>query len=242
MLSPINCWLEDRLASLPLGEDVEGYLLGRGGKPETLDRIGIREWEPGETPAPHALFQERYGTFGEKIAGRIAIPVRGANGVLVGVEFRAWQEKKISEFRTPESAYHPFLINLPTAARVLWDGGTVWVVEGVYDLFALEWVVPPSHAVLSTLRAGFAPSTVEFFKRFCRGEVILAYDNDRTGRRATHGWIDPETNKHHRGALELLQRAGVRVRDYPYCGKDPGDVWRVGGARGLRESFPLIHL
>ena len=50
MTSPIGEWLEAHLTTLPLSEDCEGYLLGRGASPDTLERLGIREWEPASTP------------------------------------------------------------------------------------------------------------------------------------------------------------------------------------------------
>ena len=231
-------WLEAGLFEGDLSEDVEGYLLGRGGKPSTLERIGIREWRRRPEPAPSEAFRRKYGKYGEAVDGWVAIPVRSIAGRLLGVEFRAWKEKKVSEFRLPASAWNPFLIDLPRAAETLWRGrGDVWVVGGVYDLFPLDWVIPEGDAVVSTLRAGFARSTVEFFRRYCRTRVHLVYDNDATGRKATVGWTDPETGKRRPGAIELLTAAGVRAEDFRYRGKDPGDVWAAGGLPALRKQF-----
>jgi DNA primase len=79
--------------------------------------------------------------------------------------------------------------------------------------------------------------TVEFLARFCTNTVYMVYDNDPTGRKATHGWVDDVTGKHRMGALDLLTKAGMRAVDYPYHGKDPGDVWSKRGIDGLLATF-----
>ena len=133
-------------------------------------------------------------------------------------------------------------INTPRVAEALWNGGNVWVVEGVYDLCALEWCIPQSDAVLATLRAGISHSTVEFIARFCTNTVYMVYDNDASGRNATYGWRDAQTGKFRPGALSLLTKAGVRAVDYRYKGKDPGEVWSKGGIERLRQTFVGLGL
>ena len=167
----------------------------------------------------------------------VTIPLRGPTGTLTGIEARSWHEKRVTDFRVPEAEYNPVAINLPRAAEAMWAGGSVWVVEGVYDLCALDWCVPKTDAVVATLRAGLGKDVLEFLARFCTNTVYMVYDNDETGRRATHGWRDAETGKYRPGALDLLKRAGIRAVDYRYRGKDPGEVWRAGGLAKLRETF-----
>lgn len=237
MTSPIGEWLGAHIASLELSEDCEGYLMGRGASPETVSRLGLREWTPAGSKAPDATFVERYGPCGEKLAGTVVIPIRAPSGTLLGMEARSWHEKRVTEFRCPEAQYNPFAINLPRVAEALWDGGSAWVAEGIYDLSALDWCIPKTDATMATLRAGMAKNVVEFLARFCRNTVYMVYDNDETGRKATYGQTDPSTGKYRPGALDLLKRAGVRVVDYRYRGKDPGDVWSKRGLSGLRKEF-----
>lgn len=236
-MSPITEWISHHLASLSLSEEAEGYLLGRGATPEAISRLGFKEWYPASVDAPSTSFRARYGSRGEKLLGMLVYPLLSPLGGLVGIEARAMEEKRISEFRTPEAEWNPVLVNAPRAAEQMWQGGSVWVTEGVFDMLALELVVPDTDAVISTLRAGLSSRHVEFLARLCRNRVYMVYDNDETGRRATLGWVDQSTGKKRLGALELLRRAGLNVIDYRYRGKDPGEVWSSGGITKLQRVF-----
>lgn len=240
MTSQVGQWLADHLSTLGLSEDCEGYLMGRGASEATIARLGIREWSPASTPCPNTHFKERYGPKGEKLDGMVTIPLYAPSGTLVGIECRSRFEKRVTDFRLPEAAWNPVVINAPRVAEALWSGGSVWVVEGVYDLCALDWCIPHTDAVLATLRAGLGKDVVEFFSRFCRNTVYMVYDNDETGRKATNGWVDPVTHKRRYGAMESLKYAGLRVVDFRYRGKDPGEVWLQGGIERLKSTFATV--
>ena len=240
MTSQVSQWLSDHLATLGLSEDCEGYLFGRGASEATIERLRIREWTPASTPCPNVHFVKRYGPRGEDLDQMVTIPLYAPSGTLVGIECRSRFEKRVTDFRLPEAQWNPVTINAPRVAEALWSGGSVWVVEGVYDLAALDWCIPPTDAVLATLRAGLGRDVVEFLARFCRNTVYMVYDNDETGRKATNGWVDEVTKKRRYGALELLKYAGLNAVDFRYRGKDPGEVWLQGGIERLREVFRTV--
>jgi hypothetical protein len=161
---------------------------------------------------------------------------------LLGIEARTWgvgETKKLSQILLPEADWNPVFIGLtPSTMGKLWEGCDVWVVEGVFDLGAVEHVAPKKDVVLATLRARVSDRHCAFFRRFLRGRVNMVYDNDETGRRQTLGYIDPSTGKKRWGALDLLGRVGVEARDVPYRGgKDPGEIWERQGTEGLRRAF-----
>lgn len=237
--SEIGRWLLDHLQTLDLGEDTEGYLFGRGAQQHVLDRLGIREWREASTPAPGPHFSRLYGPKGHKLNGWVVIPLWSPSGALLGIEARSREVKKITEFRVPEASWNPVMIGAVDAAEKLWAGGSVWVVEGVYDLFAMSWVIPKEDAVIATLKAGLSKAHVSFFSRLCTNRIYMVYDNDETGRKATYGWVDPTTQKRRFGALELLQHENLHVVDYRYRGKDPGEVWSSGGFRKLQTTFSI---
>ena len=230
-------WLEQSLATCSLTPEVESYLLGRGAKPVSIQREGIVTWQAQDVPLPDEEFRKRYGSRGEALVGALVCPVRSPRGKLIGFEARSIREKRISDYRLHEAAWNPFFLGTKNAVEKLWMGGDAWIVEGLFDLFPLEWAVPSTDAVLATVRARLSVSHVEFLRRFCRGLVNMVYDRDETGRKGITGWVD-ETGKKRWGALQSLGRVGLKCRDVPYGGgKDPGEIWDRGGVEALRKTF-----
>jgi hypothetical protein len=229
-------WIESGIQ--PPGPAVSAYLAGRGLSIGLLEGLGMGEWNPPSCAAPSSSFSRRYGSRGQALGGRIAVPIRSPRGVLIGLEARAVEEKLLSGYRTSEAAWNPSWVQTPDAPAKLWAGGRAWIVEGLFDLVALYKVVPQGDAVFATLRAALGRREVEFLRRYCTAGVIMAYDNDETGRRATDGWYDEAEDRHRMGAIRALERAGVpHVRACKYLGKDPGVVWETRGIKGLTADF-----
>jgi hypothetical protein len=232
-------WLLAALSQMSLSDDAFGYVVGRGVQEERAMQMGVVEWsgEHGEAPDPE--FHKTFGQRLQRLQQRIVCPIWSPRGRLIGMEARTWQgEKRISQYMLPDASWNPIFIGLtPERMHRIWAGGDVWVVEGLFDMGPMEHIVPASDAVLATLRARVSERHALFLRRFCRGMVHMVYDNDETGRNQTHGYIEEGTGKKRWGALETLNRVGVRCRDVPYRGKDPGVVWDRGGVEALRHSF-----
>ena len=231
-------WLEEALAACTLTEEVEGYMLGRGAKESSIAAEGIVTWRPSADPVPNEEFCEKYGKHGEKLDGFLMCPVRSPKGILLGFEARNIRQKVISDFRLPEAYWNPFFLGTRSAMPSIWSGGDVWICEGLFDKFPLEWAVPSGDAVLATVRAKLSDSHVEFLRRFCTGTIHMVYDRDETGRKATVGWVDAETGRKRYGALDALKRVGLKCVDVQYRGgKDPGEIWDHGGAAAVKAAF-----
>lgn len=234
-------WLADHFPTLTLEEDHEGYFLGRGAKAESVVRLGVKTWRPLSEEAPDPDFRDRYGDRGEKLEGWVLWPLLSPSGRFLGFAGRKHGEKLITRYLLPEGAWNPIWTGLtPEVMRRIWDGADVWVVEGIFDMFPLEWAIPPQDVVLGSERAHLTDKHVEFLRRFVRRpyRVRMAYDNDEAGRKGTHGWVD-ETGKQRWGALQRLQRVDVWADPVSYKGKDPGDVWNSGGVAAVRAAFNL---
>lgn len=230
-------WLERALKRCSLVPDAEDYFLGRGGKQKTLRDESIVSWTPSDKPIPGNVFRSRYGMHGERMEGMLVCPVRSPKGTLLGFEGRSIHQKYITDFRLPEEKWCPFFIGMSGGMSKIWEGGDVWIVEGLFDKCALEWAVPETDAVLATVRAAVSRRHIEFLRRFCQGWVHMVYDRDATGRKATTGWVDENGNRRP-GALALLRQAGLTCRDVPYIGgKDPGEIWDKGGAPAVQGAF-----
>lgn len=235
-------WLEEALVSLPLTEEVETYLLGRGAKEELIYSEGMKTWMPLAEPSPHPEFSKMFGPRGERLDGMLVVPVWSPSGRLLGFEARSIKEKYIRDFRfEPESKYTAFFIGLRRAMPAIWGGGDIWLGEGVFDLTALDWVVPKRDAVLATVRANLTPQQLEFLRRFCKGRVHVVYDMDPTGRKAVTGWTDEKTGKWRKGVMERLEGVDLKASSVRYeGGKDPGAIWDKGGEPALRAAFAEI--
>ena len=231
-------WLDDALKSMTLTEEVEGYLLGRGAKESTIAAEGIVTWSPTEFEIPDPAFVKVYGPHGENLRGYSTCPVRSPKGTMIGFEARSIQKKNIQDFRFQETQWTPFFLGTYSAMPKIWAGGDVWICEGLFDKCPLEWAVPDNHVVLATVRAKLSDLHVEFLQRFCKGWVHMVYDQDETGRKATMGWTDAESGRRRYGALDALNRVGLKCRDVPYQGgKDPGEIWDQGGVAAIRAAF-----
>lgn len=234
----MSTWLTTHIPNLTLGDPHEGYFLGRGAQEKSLVRYGIKTWRALPEPSPDEDFCRRYGAAGEWMADAWAIwPLFSPRGRILGFEGRKIPDKKVTRYLLPEAAWQPLWFGLvPETMQRIWDGADVWIVEGLFDLFALEWVVPEGDVVLASLRAKLTDKHVEFLRRFCKGWVRMVYDNDEAGRHGVHGFID-EKNKKRWGALQQLQRVGVRATEVIYQGKDPGEIWNQGGVAAMRRAF-----
>ena len=232
-------WLSEALGSCTLTDDVEGYFLGRGAKQDSIESEGIVTWQRLDSPAPDPAFRVMAGSYGERFVGYAVCPVWSPRGTLIGFEARNIQRKYIRDYRLPEAAWNPFFIGMRRALPKLWAGGDAWIVEGQFDLYPLEWAVPETDAVLATVRAKLSKWHLEFLRRYCQGWVHMVYDRDETGQKATFGY-STEDGKRRMGALDALQRVGLKSRDVPFTGgKDPGEIWDQGGVKAVQAVFAL---
>lgn len=240
-------WIESSLvlAQASMNERVEGYLLGRGIHEDAIGPLELGVWRPPSDPAPHKAFVYRYGPHGEELAGHLVYPLRTGKGDILGFEARSMGAKGVSQFKLDRAFWNPVFIGLHRAMPKISAGADIWIGEGLFDIAPLDYVIPPEHATLGALTAKLNHHHVEFLRRFCTGTVNMCFDRDAKGQKATHGWTD-DTGKWRWGALQSLDRVGVRARDVPYRvpvgGKDPGDIWERYGAAGLREAFRAILL
>jgi hypothetical protein len=238
-------WLTHMLsqAHRNLSEEAEGFVLGRGLPSAYLKDMGIGIWEEHpDTRAPDETFRKVHGHHGQYRRGWLSIPLVSPRGKAVGVVFRRWDgTKEMRDFRLPETAWIPVFEGMNEVAfQKIWDGGSVWLVEGVFDM-ALAHVVPAGDVVLSCGTARVSRNQLNFLHRFLRPQstVYVVFDEDETGRKQVTGYKDPQGKKV-TGVLDRLRRVGLRCQDVRYTGgKDPGEIWENGGARLLQSQFRL---
>ncbi len=230
-------WLVDHLLSCTLTEETEGYLLGRGARGSIIEDMGIKTWQPLAEPYDHPDWK-RYGPEGrgEWLTGWVVWPLVGPTGAVIGFTARSLTQKRFTRWLLPQAAWSPVFTGLThrMMARI-WAGADIWLVEGIFDLLALHWAVEEG-VVLATETARLSDVQLEFLRRWARGWVYVAYDNDEAGRRGTHGWTD-EAGRSHWGAIRKMERVELRCSPVNYPGKDPGDIWSLQGRAGIQAAF-----
>lgn len=244
-------WIDEVRNVSELTDELRDYCLRRGGKPETIDRLGLFTWEadyydPCPADGPEAeFFIKKFGDRGHgpewrtDLDGWLAIPVETPLGRTIGIEFRNTREKDVRKFHLDRASWNPVWVGIQGQMEKILSGSDIYVVEGLFDLFAMEWAVPDRGVVLSTERAGFTWEHKRFIVRWLHryAHLNVVYDNDKAGQRAVFG--DKEMNVW--GVLDSLKAEGVdNARSLKYKGKDPGDLWDKGGAELLRRSFRLL--
>ena len=209
---------------------MEGYLFGRGATAERIESLELCTWIAPATKAPDLNFNTKFGERGTWVSGWLACPLYAPQGKLIGVEFRNTIRKRILYYMLePDSKWIPAWIGIQQAMPCLWSKCEVWVVEGLFDLFALDWVMPKGVVILSSLKARLTQNHIRFLRRFSSA-VCMVYDMDDAGQRGT------------RKAIYDLKEAGVICRSLFYAGgKDPGEIWDRSGVEGLKKSFDTSY-
>lgn len=224
----IDTWLFSNLENMELHEGDFDYLLGRGGMEDTIHDLRIKTWDSNK--CVHGLsieFVRMFGDKGERINGYMVIPFFSPSGEIVGIEARN-VEKSVIDFRTGTANWSPIAVGINKYLEVIINNPRrVWVVEGIFDLFAIEWIIGPRDAVLSTLRANIGKSLARFMCRVGINDVHIAYDNDNAGISGSDI------------SLKTLKKygSGGRIVKYSSGYKDPGEVWDRGGSELLMDVF-----
>jgi DNA primase len=212
------------LSGIVWTERAEDYFLGRGAKPDAAQAMHLGEWVG--TDIQDSDFVRKYGKGGERLLGWACWPVRTAANRLIGMDFRNIEFKQNLRYLFPKDEMHASWVCHPDSFQKIWDGGAVWLVEGMFDLLALEWAVPSTDAVLSCDRASLGHKQAESLRRLDPSYVHIVFDRDSAGERGADF------------AMKSLKKLGLRHGLYAYGGgKDPGVLWDKGGAAAVRSAF-----
>ena len=168
--------------------------------------------------------QRREGHY-DRFRQRLMIPIRDKQGRVVGFGGRSLDGHEPKYLNSPETAVFEkgsILFGLDMAVNAIRKADLAVVVEGYFDVIALHSVgVCNSVAALGTALSSWQ------IKQLCRActskRIVLNFDGDRAGTRATHRAIQEVEQLALQGQLEL------RVLSLP-LGQDPDDYLRQHGS------------
>ncbi|MGH0036192.1 MAG: DNA primase [Myxococcota bacterium] len=232
----------DSLAS-DEGAAARAYLEGRGLDASEQERFGIGFAPDRWDAVGSALGRERLaGEIGEKagvlvrrrsgsgfydlLRGRVVFPIHDARGRIMAFGGRTLSSddsaKYINTPETPVFRKREALYGLPQALEPVRRAGRAVICEGYFDRIALARA--GIGEALATCGTALTPDHARQLRRRTR-EVVLLFDGDAAGRKAT--WR----------ALEVLLPEGLRVRAAALPGgADPDDVLASQGAEALRAA------
>jgi DNA primase len=207
-----------------LGLDAAAELgLGYAPKNQTfvaaMRELGIAE----EALVEAALVGRREdGTFYPRFRGRLIFPIHDLRGRVVGFGGRILGQGEPKYLNSPETPiFHKGeqLYHMHLAKHAIRKAGFAILVEGYFDvqrlaLAGLDQTVAP-------LGTAFTEAQATLLKRFT-GEVVILYDSDGAGLKATF----------RAGDVLLAQGVRVRVATMP-PGEDPDTLVERGGAEAL---------
>jgi DNA primase len=164
------------------------------------------------------------GTLGARFWGRLLFPIHDLKSQVVGFGGRVLGDGQPKYLNSPDSViYHKgqLLYHLHAAKQAIRTAERAILVEGYFDV--LRVTLAGHEEVVAPLGTGLTAEQAELLKRYT-GHVILLYDSDEAGLRATF-----------RAGDELL-RHGLRVSvaSIPQGG-DPDDLARQGGQKALEQ-------
>lgn len=161
----------------------------------------------------------------DRFRQRLMIPIRNQQGRVVGFGGRSLDGREPKYLNSPETAVFEkgkILFGLDMAAGAIHKADLAVVVEGYFDVIALHSAgVRNSVAALGTALSSWQ------IKQLCRAStskrIVLNFDGDRAGTRATQRAIQE--------VEQLALQGQVELRVFPLPpGQDPDDYLRQHGS------------
>jgi len=204
-----------------LTDEVKETYHGRGVSEAQLTsyRLGYLSAPPPDFPVVYQWATEK------RLSDALVLPLTTFGGRIRGFQFRTREYKRYLDLKV--IPWGPDLFGAHQAAPLAYDTATLFLVEGVFDLFPLARLYPNA---VATLTARVSQNLVRTVSRFCTRIVIL-YDKDETGQRATQEAV--------RRWGRTLTVDSVTLPQVAYEGarwvKDLGELWEVWGDTRLHE-------
>lgn len=162
------------------------------------------------------------GDIYDRFRNRLMFPIIDIRKNIIGFGGRVLDDSKPKYLNSPETeafnkSYNLFGLNLSKNSAEDY----LILVEGYMDVIQLH-----QHGIntaIATLGTALTPEQARIIKRH-KSEVIIAYDSDEAGQKATHR------------AIELLNDEGLRVRVLTMTGsKDPDEYIKTNGVGAFRK-------
>lgn len=227
-------FFHSRLLS-PHGEQALGYLRGRGLTAKAIKRFGLgyapqsvfelinhlkdKGFNDYELIQANVAFKSRNGHTVSRFVDRVMFPIIDLRGNVIAFGGRIMSDQKpkyLNTSDTPVFSKSTQLFALNMAKNI--NTRQLILAEGYMDVIALNQA--GFENAVATLGTALTPQQADLIRRYA-DEVIICYDSDEAGRKASDR------------AISLLRNAGVKVRviSIPNA-KDPDEFMKAHGDKG----------
>ncbi len=199
---------------------------GLGAAPDTWD--GLRNAMRDKGYTDNELFDAglvkrgRQGGFYDAFRGRLMFPVIDVRGNVIGFSGRILGDGEPKYLNSPETlvfnkSHNLFALNLAKKSK----SGYIILSEGNIDVVSLHQAGFDS--AVASLGTSLTPEQARLLSRYT-GEVIIAYDGDGAGLKASQR------------AIGILEKLDIKVRVLRLTGaKDPDELIRTKGPEAFRK-------
>ncbi len=227
------------------GKSAQEYLVGRALSCQTVVRFGLgyapsnrfalsdhlrkKGFKDAEIVAANLAFQRSSGKgIVDRFCDRVMFPIIDLRGNVIAFGGRILTDQKPKYLNTSDTLAFKKSSNLFSLNNAKNTGlRTLILCEGYMDVIALN--AAGFQNAVATLGTALTPEQALLMKRYA-DEVIICYDADEAGQKATAK------------AIDILRNAGliIRVLSIP-DGKDPDEFIRKNGERGQAAFKNLLE-
>lgn len=225
-------WLDDMVefASSKIDDEIRESYWGRGADDNqiSLYHLGYIDQTLPDTNLPPEFL--KWSGSGSKLVRSYLLPLTNPIGEVKGFQFRSVDESVRGYMDYFTEDREAVLFGLGPATKAMWETERVVLVEGAFDLFPLQRIVPE---VVATLTAKVAPSFARVLRRYAR-KVYLSYDQDVAGKRGSSKFIR-SYGQDYDEVVEVeyptVTTLGGKVA------KDPNEIWMAWGDERLADHL-----
>lgn len=221
----------------PLGQEANEYIVRRGLTSATLTRFGIGYAPKGdeiiklmydngfsdeEILASGIVGKDENGRMYPRFRNRLMFPIIDVRKNIIGFGGRVLDDSKPKYLNSPDTvafnkSYNLYGLNMAKNSKT----GYFILVEGYMDVISLHQY--GINSAVATLGTALTPEQARIMKRM-RNEVIISYDSDEAGQKAT------------KRAIEILTDEDVNVRVVTIPGsKDPDEFIKSRGSGAFND-------
>lgn len=228
-------WLDDvvQFSSGQIDDRVREALWARGVDDDQIAkyRLGYLNRHLPEIDLPKDFLS--WSGHGEKLVDSYVLPITNLLGEVKGLQFRAVDRGVGGYMDYFSDETEPAFFGLGEAAQAMWDREEVVLVEGGFDLFPIQRVVP---ATVATLTARVTEQFARLLRRIVK-RVYISYDRDKRGQQGTSHFI-----RYYGKGFEVakpIEYPEVKMIDGKIA-KDPNEIWEAWGDERLDAHLRCI--